>query len=187
MGKERKQNGWQDLFSEAVELHKKGVDGDKEAVKKAYDLLENVRNLCSNNSLVEAYYGSTLALQGRDLVDPLEKIKKAIKGLKILDQVVSKEPDNLEIRILRAFTCSRVPEEFLHRSSVAIEDLTYLLSRYESGRLVFSERLYWDLLYELGSVYKNVGKHQESQKIWQKLYAKTTDKKYRKLLKQEGI
>jgi tetratricopeptide (TPR) repeat protein len=187
MGKERTQTAWQDLFSQAVEWHRKGVDGDKEAVKKAYDLLEKVRNLTSNNRLVEAYYGSTLALQGRDLVDPLEKLKKAINGLKMLDNVVSKEPENIEIRILRAFTCSRVPEEFLHRSSIAIEDLNYLLSRYESDRLIFSEQLYWDLLYELGAVYKNVGKHQESRETWKKLYTKTTDTKYRNLLKQEGI
>jgi tetratricopeptide (TPR) repeat protein len=185
MGKE--QEVWKGLFSEAVELHMQGVEGDKEAVKKACKLMEKVRKLTSNNNLVEAYYGSTSTLLARDMVDPLEKLKKAADGLKILDRSVAKEPENTEIRILRAYVCSRIPEEFFHRSAIAIEDFNYLLSRYEREPGIFSQQTYWQILYNLGLVYKKVGKHQEARNTWQKLLSQTTDANYRKLLMEEGL
>jgi tetratricopeptide (TPR) repeat protein len=185
MGKE--QEAWKDVFSEAVKLHMQGVEGDKEAAQKAYQLMEKVRELASNNNLVEAYYGSASTLLARDIVDPMEKLKKATRGLKILDISVSKEPDNTEIRILRAYVCSRIPENFFHRSVLAIEDFNYLLGRYEKVPSIFSKQMYWKILYELGQAYKNVGKIQEARKTWEKLLSDTTDAKYRGLLKEEGL
>ncbi|MDB5085425.1 MAG: hypothetical protein JWN30_2311 [Bacilli bacterium] len=182
-----KHDTWKGLFLEAVELHMKGVDGDKEAVIKAHKLIENVRKLASGNNLVEAYYGSTSTLLARDLVDPMEKLKKAADGLKILDKSIAKEPDNVEIRILRAYVCSRIPEEFFHRSAIAIEDFNYLLTRYERLPGIFSQQMYWKILYDLGLLYKNVGKEQEALNTWRKLLSQTNDHNYRQLLKQEGL
>lgn len=185
MAKERED--WKSLFSEAVDLYMKGVEGDKEAVQKAYQSMEKVRKLTSNNNLVEAYYGGASALLARDIVDPLEKLKKATNGLKILDKSVTKDPENTEIRILRAYVCARIPEEFFHRSTIAIDDFNYLLSRYERDPGIFSKQMFWKILYDLGLVYKNVGKEQEARNTWKKLLSQTTDSNYRRLLLKEGV
>ncbi len=70
---------WQNDFEEALELHQKGIQGNTEAVKQAYSILKRIRTTVPDNNLVEAYFGSITTLQGRDELDPLERIKKVNK------------------------------------------------------------------------------------------------------------
>ncbi|MEW6181574.1 MAG: hypothetical protein AB1500_00130 [Bacillota bacterium] len=176
-----------ELLKEAADLHQRGVAGDKEAVKKAHSLLKKIRNSAPRNEVVEAYFGSATALLGRDSLDPNERFKKAKKGLKILDEAVSNVPDNTEVRTVRAYVCYRLPENFFHRTATAIEDFSYLASRYEKDPKVFSEAFYCRILYDLGASYKRLGRKQEAESTWRKLMSRTKDDKYRQLLKQEGM
>jgi len=178
---------WAELFAEAVKLHQYGIAGNKDAVKEAYELLKKIRGMDPNNNLVEAYYGSATALLGRDLVDPMERFKKAVKGLKILDRTVSNDPENTEIRILRAYVSYRLPEMYFHRTATAVEDFSYLVSRYEQDPSVFSEEFYWQILFDLGFANKTLGQNQEAESVWLKLLSITGDTKYKGLLKQHGI
>ncbi|WP_248893754.1 hypothetical protein [Bacillus methanolicus] len=76
----------------------KGVDGDKKAVKIAYEIFLKLRKTEPDNALIEAYYGSTLALLGRDAVQPLEKADKAQEGLDSLNQAISMDPNQVVAR-----------------------------------------------------------------------------------------
>lgn len=176
-----------DIFTQAVNLHNSGVDGDKEAVKKAYELFKNICTDNPHNRLAEAYLGSTTALLGRDEIEPNKRFKLVLDGLKILDRVVSKEPDNIEIRILRGFVCHRLPEMFFHRLGTAVEDFGYVVSRYEKNKKLLSRDFYCKVLFELGFDYKELDRSEEAQSIWKKLLSVTNDPKYIELLKQEGI
>ncbi|MEW6181562.1 MAG: tetratricopeptide repeat protein [Bacillota bacterium] len=176
-----------EAFHEAVSLHERGVTGDKEAVKNAYDLLKKILKAAPRNSVVEAYFGSATALLGRDALDPNERFKKAVKGLRILDGAVSNAPDNTEVRTLRAYVCYRLPENYFHRTATAVEDFGYLAARYEKDPSVFSGNFYCQVLYDLGASYKRLGRKEEAESTWQKLLSRTKDAKYRQLLKQEGI
>lgn len=184
---ESENESWEELFAEAIRLHQSGVAGNKKAVKEACELLEKVRGLVPQNNLVEAYYGSATALQGRDAIDPMDRFKKAVKGLKILDGVVSKEPENIEIRILRAKVCFPLPEKFFHRTATAVEDFSYLASRYKNDPSVFSPEFYWQVLYDLGVSYKRLGRKQEAESTWLTLLSISEDNKYKELLRQEGM
>ncbi len=124
-------DSWESLYAHALELHSRGVDGDVEAVKECVAAFKKLRNLLPDNNLVEAYFGSATALLGRDEVNPMERMKRANKGLKILDRTVAREPDNTEIRILRFNVCYRLPEPIFQRGTTVVEDLTYLAERYE--------------------------------------------------------
>jgi len=119
------------LFNEAVKLHEQAVKGDKEAALKASKLLERLKQQYPKDLLIEAYYGSSLTLLGRDEIDPIQRFNKANKGLKILDGVIAKAPDNLQARLLRGYICLRLPEEHFHRQKTAIEDFSYLKAAYE--------------------------------------------------------
>ncbi len=99
-------------FEEGKKLFMKGVDGDKKAVKLAYQIFLKLRNAASHNAQVEAYYGSTLALLARDASQPLEKADKAQEGLDALNQAISMDPKDKEIRMLRSNVCLRLPESF---------------------------------------------------------------------------
>lgn len=169
-------------FEELVKYHNLGVDGDKEAVKKAYDIAKRLYEKDSKNASVEAYYGSVTSLLGRDAIDPSERMKLAIQGVKILDSAVLHDPQNIDIRVLRGYVCYRLPELFFHKTSHAIDDFKYLVSRYEQDNSSLKQEFYWQLLYDLGLAYKTVNKTSDYEKTWKKLSSVSTDPKYRDLL-----
>lgn len=178
---------WEKLFAEAIKDHEQGVDGDKEAVRKAYKSLESIVKMVPRNNLVKAYFGSATCLLGRDAVDPMERFEKAVKGLKILDEAVSNEPENTKIRILRGYVCYRLPETYFHRTSTAVEDFKYLITRYENEQNTFSPEFYNQLLYDLGVAYKTLGRKEEAVSVWEKLLKTTAEKRYQDLLRREGL
>ena len=176
-----------ELFSEAMTLYQLGLAGEKEAVPQAFKLLIHVLQNDRQNLLAEAYLGSVISLMGRDADDANDRFKFAIKGLKILDKVVSMEPENVEIRGLRAFVCSRLPEQFFHRSDTAIEDFSYLVSRNDEDDSLFPKEFYHQILYELALAYHRLDKRNDAESTCRKLLSLTNDPKYKVLIKQEGI
>jgi tetratricopeptide (TPR) repeat protein len=175
------------LFTEACKQHELGVGGDKEAVKKSHDLFKKLYDKDNKNNLIAAYLGSATSLMGRDAIDPNQRLKLALKGLKMLDNAVKQEEENIEIRNLRANVCFRLPEMYFHRTGTAVEDFSYLASRYEQDNSVFDEERYWQVLLNLGSAYKELNQMQNAQSIWSKLAAVTNSSKYMMLLRQAGF
>ncbi len=174
---------WSQEFNEAVRLHHLGVDGDRVAVKKAHTILEKLHQQVNDN-LVHAYYGSVLTLVGRDAVNPTERVQKALQGVKILNEAVAKEPNNIEIRLLRGFVCNRLPKVYFHRTATAVEDFQHVLALHEKKR-VLSKELYWKVLYELGEAHKKLGQDNEAMAVWNRLRAET--RRYDQKLKKHGF
>ena len=175
------------LFAKAKELHQQGVNGDQNAVKEAFSLLERIRFFYPGNHLVNAFYGSTIALLGRDAIDTQERTEKAEAGLKILDNAVSCEPDNVEIRILRGYVSFRLPNIYFRRAGTAIEDFEYLVARLEQEPDIFTEEFGCQILYDLGVAYKTLHQDQNAETTWKKLLERTSDPKYRDLISQKTI
>lgn len=167
------QHALEETFAKAVELVELGVEGDKGAVKKAYELFKKMHEADPDNPLIEAYYGNVITLLGRDAFDPMERFKLVIKGLDILDNAVSKEPETIQIRILRGKVCHRIPQKFFHRTTTAIEDFKYLVSRYEQDPGIFSPGLYKQLLNDLKDAYQRLGWDQEAESISRKIASLT--------------
>ncbi len=163
-------------FEEGKRLFMKGVNGDKKAVKLAYDIFLNLRDTEPNNALIEAYYGSTLALLGRDASQPLEKADKAQEGLDALNQAISKDPNHKEIRMLRSNVCLRLPESFFQCSKTAVEDISFLLDRYQKNPSYLTNNQVNELIEDLRTAYKNMGKPDEASKVSQR-FSKLTSKK----------
>ncbi|TFB21361.1 hypothetical protein E3U55_08580 [Filobacillus milosensis] len=183
------QKSWQELFKRAIKLHDQGIEGNDQAVKKAHQLLKEVRALAPENNLIEAYYGSTVALLGRDEnLDPIERIEYAEEGLSLLDQVVDKSPNDEDIRTLRGYVCLKIPDDIFGRTETAVKDFNYLINAYESNKTSITKKLYDKLLFDLGNAYQTMGKTKKANKTWVKLLNTTSEKKrYEKLLEQEGV
>lgn len=146
--KERADTAWETWFEQAKMLHQRGVEGNQQAAQKAYALFRKVYN--SNQSkIAEAYMGSTLVLLGRDEKNPEERIRKVMDGLKMLDHAVSKEKNDTEIRMQRAYVCFNLPDEVFHRLSTAISDFNWLISRYQNNPSLFSASTYTQLRQDL--------------------------------------
>lgn len=141
----------QKRFEEAVKLHRKGVDGNKSAVIEAHRHFAGLRTRYPGDALLEAYFGSSLALLGRDAVHPLEKADKAQQGLDALDRAVALDPDGIEIRMIRGKVCVRLPEDFFRRSATAIEDFTLLLDRNEANPGLLTAKQADDIRHDLAA------------------------------------
>ena len=172
-------NGTEKILEEAIKLHDLGVAGDKKAVVEAHKLLKEFLEQEPENVEAKGYLGSIISLLGRDSINPNERMNKALEGLKILDQVVKINPENTQVRILRANVCYRLPEMYFHRTDTAVEDFKHMISRYEKDQNIFTESYYLKLLYDLGGAYKNLNRHDEAKKTWQKLLEVTSDEKYK--------
>jgi len=183
--KEINREEFDEMFKEAVNLYMQGAGGDKEAVNAAFDLLKKLNSHDPQNHLVEAYLGSAMALIGRDAVSPIEKFKNTNGGLKMLDHAVVSEPDSIEIRNLRANVCLKLPEMFFHRTGMAIEDFKNIASCYEKDNTVFSQELYWDTLFNIGSAFKTLGYNEDANSAWDKLLSVTTDPTYEERVSKE--
>lgn len=158
-------------LEEAIKLHKLAVDGDKEAVGTAHELLKKLYAKYPQNRLTQAYLGSITSLKSRDLLDMIERFKFATKGVKLLNQAVLGDKDNIEIRILRANVCFRLPEMYFHKTAIAVEDYNYILERYEKDNNTVTHGLYLRILYDLGCAYRNLELAKQANVIWDKLLA----------------
>lgn len=164
-------------FEEAKALHNKGVDGDKKAVIQANEMLRKLHEADPDNALIEAYYGSTLVLLGRDAVKILERADKAQEGLDVLNRAVSLDANHKEIRLLRGNICVRLPESFFHCSETAIKDFTFLLDRYKEDSSYLTHSQVRELLRNLSTAYQNAGKPDEANAILQRLVQLERNKK----------
>ena len=174
-------------FAAAVNLHDLGVKGDQEAVQKARRMFEEIWSENPDHHLAEAYLGSATALLGRDHPNLDEKFRLAVEGLKLLDSAVSKDENNVEIRILRGHVCFNLPEMYFHRLATAVEDFEFLISGYRRNKRVFSKEFYLETMFNLGSAYKQLGRSEEAEAVWKKLLFQTRDPKYLNRLRQEGV
>ena len=174
-------------LSKGIEFHNLSVRGEKSATREALCWLEKAKELSPDDPEARAYYGSSLALLGRDSIDPQERFAKVLEGLRIIDQVVKAHPDHITIRTVRAYVNYRLPELYFHRTQVAIDDFRFLIDRYDKDSSVFTEQFYWQLLYDLGKAYINNDSKQEALAVWQRLAALGPDQIYRRYLRAEGI
>ncbi|WP_257962466.1 tetratricopeptide repeat protein [Bacillus sp. UMB0893] len=165
---EKKNDTHMEQFEEGKRVLMKGADGDKNAVKIAYEIFLELRKTEPDNALIEAYYGSTLALLARDAVQPLEKADKAQEGLDSLNQAIAMDPNQKEIRLLRAKVCLRLPESFFHCSQTAIEDLSFLLDRYKENSSYLTNEQVRKIKEDLSTAYQNAGKFSEANEVLQR-------------------
>jgi hypothetical protein len=144
------------------------VDGNKKAVIKANEMLLKLREAEPENALIEAYYGSTLVLLGRNAVNILERADKAQEGLDALNRAVSLDSNHQEIRLLRGNICLRLPESFFHCSETAIEDFTFLLDHYKESSNSLTPNQVRDVLRNLSAAYQNAGKTDKASSVLQR-------------------
>ncbi|CAG7650264.1 hypothetical protein PAESOLCIP111_06043 [Paenibacillus solanacearum] len=164
-------------LEEVKKLHAKGVDGDKKAAKNANEKLAKLREAEPSDALIEAYYGSSLALLARDAAKPLEKADKAQEGLDALNRAVKLDPGHKEIRLLRANVCVRLPESYFQCSRTAIEDFTFLLDRYKENSSYLSHKQVSEILRQLSTAYQNAGNPAEASAVLQRLAQHKSAKK----------
>ena len=176
-----------EALAKGIEFHNLAVRGEKTATKLAIGWLERARQLRPESPEAEAYYGSSLALVGRDSIDPQERFARVLQGIKLLDEVVDAHQEEVTVRIVRAYVNYRLPEVYFHRTQVAINDFSFLIAQYEKDNSVFAQELYWRLLFDLGKAHMNIGNEGAALATWHRLAALGPNRTVQRALRAEGI
>ena len=155
----------------AISLHSEGVNGNKSAVLKAFDLFKSLYEMEPNNTEIAAYYGSATALMGRDEANLTKRMKYALSGLKLLDSVVEQSPNSYLVRFLRGNVCYRLPEMYFHRTDTAIKDFKFLINLYEEDNSILTKSEYETILNNLIKACATLNKTEESKHYKEKFKA----------------
>ncbi len=160
-----------DEIQTAISLHSDGVNGNKSAVQKAFDMFKSLYEKEPNDTEIAAYYGSATALMGRDETNLTKRMKYALSGLKLLDSVVEKSPNLPLSRFLRGNVCYRLPEMYFHRTDTAIEDFKFLVNLYEQDNRILTKSEYETVLKNLIKACETLNRAEEAKKYREKFKA----------------
>jgi len=136
-----------------VAYHDLGVEGVRDAATRAVTTLERARERDTTDPEVTAYLGSARTLVAREAWNPLEKLRGAREGGRLLDAAVAAAPDNVIVRILRADTSLRLPA-FFDRVHHARTDLERVLSLVQAAPSRLPPVRLAEVHFKLGEAYR---------------------------------
>ena len=125
-------NNIQALIALGVHYHDLGVAGDLKAVEQSEKFLKKVVSMDSTNAYATGYFGSILSLKARDASMPWTKVKYAKQGFEQLDKSIEMNPEDLDVRLIRAMNSSQVPK-FMKRLTLSIEDFNFIIKHKTFG------------------------------------------------------
>lgn len=160
---------YRERFDAAMKLHHKAIEGNRQAVLDALAIFSELRAANPSDALAEAYYGSSLALKGRDAAQLFEKAQFAQQGLASLDRAVAMAPNNVVVKLIRANVCMRLPEHVFGRTQAAIDDFNDLLAQHQRNPGHLTPVQYRQVIQNLAKAYENAGKPNEAKAIRQRL------------------
>ncbi|HEY8463069.1 MAG TPA: hypothetical protein VIM29_03475 [Bacillota bacterium] len=153
----------QGFYREAKRLHNLGVAGNPVAARLALQLWEQAQAFNPADPVARGYYGSALALTGRDSNQVNEMFANAIKGLKLLNEALDSDPGNWELRLLRGYLSYSLPEVFFHTGQRAIADFQFLIRAYKQNPALFPQELYEQICADLEQACQRSGKCQAEE------------------------
>jgi len=119
-------------LTEARKQYFADLQGDKAAGSKARTSFAGLSLDYPGNAVVEAYCGSLELLDAARTWAVWEKGKLANEGLSKLDQAVSRAPDDLEARFIRAASTWHLPF-FYKRREQSANDFAFIAPRAEAA------------------------------------------------------
>lgn len=152
-----------------IAYHNLSVIGKKGVCKKAFSILTKAYELTPQDYEILVYLGSSRTLMGRDAIIPFAKLHYVYNGCRIMDEAVSKSPDNIIVRLTRANNSLALPG-FFNRAKYAKKDLLHLLKLSKKAPKDFSSELLATIYYTLGEYYKGEGESQwdKARECWEK-------------------
>ncbi|CAI8936659.1 tetratricopeptide repeat protein [Methylocaldum szegediense] len=120
------------LKSAGIILHQLSrAEPDKQRVETAEQYLKKAQKLHPEDQEVVGWLGSVITMKALFETDPGKQTFFVKSGTRLLDKAVQKDPDNLVVRLTRAYNSMELPV-FLKRTSFAVVDFKHYLALCES-------------------------------------------------------
>ena len=169
---------------EAMELYRRGLAGDANAVEKCIAKLEAVLKAQPANQLARVYLGSALTLRSRDLGFGPKKLQTLKQGVAVMDEAVTAAPNDPKVRLARALTTSALPSLFGHGAS-ARTDFLLLAEAAERDASGFDQGDLQLVFYHGGEAAKKKGDTQKAIRFWREALRHPSDPKITQKLEAE--
>lgn len=148
--------------------HDIGMNGDDDAVEKAFTCFDKLLALDSTNVVALVYRGSLWTLRARDAWWPPTKLKYLKQGGEEMDRAVEIASDNMMVRLIRGINSLSLPEMF-SRLDIALEDFITLLKHPEFPNQ--TRQLKAAIFYYSGVAYKRADEVDKARVLFQKAIA----------------
>lgn len=124
-----KQDDFDALKNAGILLHQMNRFGspNKEYVMKGEEYLKKAKQLSEDDQEVVAWLGSIVTMKAMFENDPGKQMFFVKQGSNYLDTAVKKAPDNMVVRLTRAYNSLELPA-FLKRTRFAVEDFNYYIN-----------------------------------------------------------
>ncbi len=159
-------------YSKARALYYQGSDGDRDAYEQAAKLFDTLHEQNPNDRRIEAYAGSLRLWQASHTWAVWKKNSLSKEGIGMMDTAVQADPQNLEIRFVRAVTDYSLPS-FFHRRDQAAEEFSLLAQKapvaIASGKL--EPRLAAASLYFHGMFLHDSSNNKAAEDAWKQAIA----------------
>ncbi|MEO0795959.1 MAG: tetratricopeptide repeat protein [Verrucomicrobiota bacterium] len=113
-----------------IAYNEKAITGDEDALERAITIMRSILQDQPANLKAKAMLGSCTVMKAQ-YASIFSKLDYVEEGYTILDEVVTANPDNQDLRLIRGANAARSPS-FLGRSDVADTDFNWLIKDIES-------------------------------------------------------
>lgn len=92
---------------------------------KQQDFIEYMEKADTKKPVFQAYKGASLILQSKNTTDKKDKKDFFVQGAEFIESAVQKDPQNIEIRMIRLSVQENIPKALKYSSNIQ-EDVTFI-------------------------------------------------------------
>ena len=147
----------------AREYHRLAMQGDKVALEKAGEAVDEILASEGDHAEALAVRGSLLTMRAKLTRSFPKRLYYSYKAIRAMNRAVDADPDDPAARAIRGFTSLVLPG-FLRRLKVATEDFEYLIRRYQEDPSVLPDEMMPKIYLNLGIAYAKEGRRDAARK-----------------------
>jgi tetratricopeptide (TPR) repeat protein len=136
-----------------IAYHNLAVQKVHGASEKSERYLTVYRTQYPTDNIALAFLGSAVTMAARDSWNFLTKLSEVNRGLNLLDQAISQDPDNIIIRLIRGHNALNLPS-FLNRKHIAKQDFLAAEKLVSTGKITLDPDTEANIYYQLGIISK---------------------------------
>lgn len=93
--------------------------------EKQQDFITYMQKVDTKQPVFQAYKGASLILQSKNTTVKSDRKQLFVNGAGLIDKSVNKEPENIEIRLIRLSIQENIPKALKYNSNIQ-EDVTFI-------------------------------------------------------------
>ena len=144
-----------------IAYHIMATKDAQEYAPLAFKILSKAHEGNEADCVTLCYLGSATTLMASTTNDLMEKSSYTNRGIALMDKAVRKAPDNVTVRLTRAYNSKSLPD-FLERKSVAVEDFEHLAKMIRKGSLS-SISIRKKVYSNLAELYEEIGQREKAE------------------------